>query len=97
MLTPSGCQHCGVERHDHFQRWTTEARWHKWTPPTQEQILARMKARRAARLAPKVAPVVDESLIVTLTADAGPAMRALQRVQAAVMFGWHPDLQDPSA
>lgn len=96
MLTPSGCQHCGVERHDHFQRWTTKAGWHKWTAPTQEQIKERMQARRAARLAPKAVPVVDETLIVTLTVDAAPAMRALQGVQAAVMFGWHPDLQEPT-
>lgn len=28
-----------------MQRWTTGAGWHQWTEPTQEQILARMKAR----------------------------------------------------
>ncbi|WP_158079332.1 hypothetical protein [Actinomadura sp. CNU-125] len=31
----------------HFQRWDEEsAGWHGWTQPTQEQIKARMLARR---------------------------------------------------
>lgn len=43
---PSGCRHCGLDQRDHMQRWTTEAGWHTWTPPTDEQIKARMRARR---------------------------------------------------
>lgn len=78
MLTPSGCQHCGVERQEHFQRWTTGAGWHKWTAPTQAQILARMKARRAERLVPKVAPVADPRTFVTLTANTGSASETMR-------------------
>jgi hypothetical protein len=48
-MTPSGCRHCGVEQRDHFQRWTPEAGWHGYTPPTQQQIKDRMNARRTAR------------------------------------------------
>lgn len=29
-----------------MQHWTTEAGWHPWTQPTQQQIKARMRARR---------------------------------------------------
>ncbi|WP_431980061.1 hypothetical protein [Streptomyces qinglanensis] len=45
--TPSGCQHCGVEQRSHARRWTEAAGWHPWTAPTQEQMKARMRARRA--------------------------------------------------
>lgn len=48
-VEPSACTHCGVPRHDHFQRWSREVGWHKWTAPSQEQIKARMLARRASR------------------------------------------------
>lgn len=47
-----GCRYCGLpergsrKRYPHAQRWTTEAGWHVWTPPTQDQIKQRMKARR---------------------------------------------------
>ncbi|MEU4080381.1 hypothetical protein [Streptomyces venezuelae] len=45
--TPNGCRHCGIDHHEHAQRWTEAAKWHQWTPPTQQQIKARMRARRA--------------------------------------------------
>ncbi|MEW1760408.1 hypothetical protein AB0393_28340 [Streptomyces cyaneofuscatus] len=45
ITEPSACRHCGVPRREHMQRWTTRAGWHRWTPPTQQQIKARMKAR----------------------------------------------------
>lgn len=47
MTTPSGCAHCGVEKRDHARRWTVDAGWHGYTPPSQEQIKTRMKARRS--------------------------------------------------
>jgi hypothetical protein len=50
LTPPGGCRHCGLEKHGHFQRWTSEARWHGWTAPTDVQRLARMRARRTARL-----------------------------------------------
>ena len=46
-VEPSGCRHCGVPEREHMQRWTTAAGWHQWAEPTQEQIAARMLARRA--------------------------------------------------
>ena len=53
-MNPNGCHHCGINQRDHMQRWTKPAGWHQWTPPTDAQILARMRARRTARLtAPK--------------------------------------------
>jgi hypothetical protein len=48
--TPNGCRHCGVQMRDHLQRWTLAAGWHGWTPPTSEQIKARMIRRRADRI-----------------------------------------------
>lgn len=44
-----GCQHCGAASREHFQRWTTEAGWHKWTAPTAEQVRARFLAQHANR------------------------------------------------
>ncbi|MGC5012589.1 hypothetical protein ACLQ2R_17635 [Streptosporangium sp. DT93] len=49
MTAPNGCTHCGIEQHDHAQRWTDEAGWHVWAAPTQEQIKARMLTRRETR------------------------------------------------
>lgn len=45
--TPNGCQHCGIPARQHAQQWKPPVGWHKWEPPTDAQILARMKARRA--------------------------------------------------
>lgn len=50
LIAPGGCQHCGLPRHGHCQRWTRAAGWHGYTAPTDEQIKARMLARRAARV-----------------------------------------------
>ncbi|WP_328973531.1 hypothetical protein [Streptomyces sp. NBC_00239] len=47
ITEPSACQHCGITRREHMQRWTTSAGWHQWTPPTTQQIKARMRARSA--------------------------------------------------
>jgi hypothetical protein len=46
---PSGCQHCGIPKSQHYQQWKPPVGWHQWEPPTDAQTLARMKARRAAR------------------------------------------------
>lgn len=45
---PGGCRFCGVDQREHMQRWTRGVSWHVWTQPTQEQIKARMLARRTA-------------------------------------------------
>lgn len=72
-LIPSGCRHCGVERRAHFRRWSAGAGWHGWTAPTQEQIKARMLARREQRLVPR--GPLDPATIVTITANAGTLYR----------------------
>ncbi|MEU0836097.1 hypothetical protein [Streptomyces sp. NPDC005969] len=48
--SPNSCQHCGVDEREHMRRWKPAVGWHAWTPPTQDQIKARMLARRTARL-----------------------------------------------
>lgn len=65
--TPNGCRHCGGEARGHFRQWTDAAGWHGWTAPTDAQRLDRMKARRAARLAPAARTAVDPRLVVNLT------------------------------
>ncbi|WNI19207.1 hypothetical protein [Actinacidiphila sp. ITFR-21] len=47
--TPAACRHCPVPEREHMQRWTQAAGWHTWTPPTDAQRLARMRARQAQR------------------------------------------------
>ncbi|MFD0659726.1 hypothetical protein [Thermocatellispora tengchongensis] len=44
----------------HFQRWTSKAGWHGWTPPTQQQIKQRMKARRTLRGQRVTLVIIDE-------------------------------------
>jgi hypothetical protein len=46
---PNGCRWCGIEQREHFSRWKPEPGWHTWEQPTQEQIKARMLARRKTR------------------------------------------------
>jgi hypothetical protein len=46
---PMGCRWCGIGERQHGRQWTRDAGWHEWTQPTQEQIKARMQARRANR------------------------------------------------
>jgi hypothetical protein len=45
---PNGCAWCGLSQRDHQagQRWKPPIGWHDWTPPSDAQRLARMKARR---------------------------------------------------
>ncbi|MGW5477655.1 hypothetical protein [Streptomyces sp. NPDC004008] len=46
---PSACRWCGIPQREHAQRWAKPVGWHRWEQPTQEQIKARMLARRAAQ------------------------------------------------
>ncbi|MCX4784054.1 hypothetical protein [Streptomyces sp. NBC_01264] len=46
---PSACRHCGIDHHEHMQRWTSAAGWHQWTQPTQQQVKQRMTVRRKGR------------------------------------------------
>lgn len=48
MTSPSACRWCGIDQREHAQRWKPPIGWHKWQPPTQQQIKARMLARRTA-------------------------------------------------
>lgn len=47
---PFGCRWCGTEHGGHGRRWIPGKGIHRWEQPTNAQILARMRARRAARL-----------------------------------------------
>lgn len=49
--SPNACSHCGIDKREHMQRWTTPAGWHQWTQPTQQQIKTRMLARHNNRKA----------------------------------------------
>lgn len=53
---PGGCTHCGIGEREHGQRWTGAAGWHFYAAPPQEQIKARMRARRVAADAPRARP-----------------------------------------
>jgi len=46
VITPSACRHCGIPQREHYQQWKSGPGWHRWEPPTDRQILARMQIRR---------------------------------------------------
>lgn len=46
---PFGCRWCGIHPAEHRARRTAAAGLHTWERPTRAQVLARMRARRAAR------------------------------------------------
>lgn len=48
IVEPSACTWCGIARRGHGRQFADAAGWHEWSAPSQEQILARMKARRLA-------------------------------------------------
>ena len=50
LLPLDGCRWCGITKHEHYRRWSRTIGWHTWTRLTDRQILARMLARRNARL-----------------------------------------------
>lgn len=55
-MTPSSCRWCAIPEREHAQRWKPPADWHPFVPPTSAQILSRMRARRAARIAQNKTP-----------------------------------------
>jgi hypothetical protein len=84
LPTPNGCRHCGQPERDHYRRWTEAAGWHKWAAPADAQRIERMLARRAARLAPKPAHApTPPDLVLTLSVDTGPLVRALRAASSA--------------
>lgn len=46
LVEPSACTWCGIARRGHGRQYADAVGWHAWEQPSQEQILARMKARR---------------------------------------------------
>jgi hypothetical protein len=46
---PSGCRWCGDEQYHHGRSYVRSVGMHGWEQPTRAQVIARMKARRAAR------------------------------------------------
>lgn len=46
VMEPSACTWCGIARRGHGRQYADAAGWHEWEQPSQEQVLARMKARR---------------------------------------------------
>src|SRR5690242_4345461 len=49
-VQPYGCAICGDSQDHHGSQWHPLPGLHQWARPTDAQILARMKARRDARL-----------------------------------------------
>nr|WP_051766082.1 hypothetical protein [Streptomyces sp. NRRL F-5135] len=54
--SPFGCRWCGIDRRSHGRQWVASQGMHAWERPTDAQILARIRARRAAQ---KDRPVSD--------------------------------------
>lgn len=48
-VEPSACRWCGIPKRLHCRQWKKPVGWHQWVQPLQEQIKARMLARRVAR------------------------------------------------
>lgn len=70
---PFGCRRCGYPENQHGLGA------HQWERPTNVQILARMRARRIARLLPPIPLEPDPRCMVTLsarTSDVAQVMRA---------------------
>lgn len=64
LVEPSACTWCGIAQRGHGRQYADAAGWHAWERPSQEQILARMKARRlqvaVARMGALPVPVGGE-------------------------------------
>ncbi|MEV4472843.1 hypothetical protein [Nonomuraea sp. NPDC049504] len=68
VAQPNGCRYCGLPQRGsrtqfpHGSRWTSSTGWHVWTPPTQDQIKQRMKARRTWRGQSASLVIIDEAM-----------------------------------
>src|ERR1051325_6924330 len=64
IVEPSACAWCSIEQRGHGRQYADAVGWHGWERPSQEQILARMKARRlqlaVARVGALPVPAVGE-------------------------------------
>lgn len=47
---PNACHWCEVDERFHAMRWSWGPGWHSWVAPADAQRLARMRARREARM-----------------------------------------------
>lgn len=78
---PYGCRWCGIDRAEHRARRTAAAGLHVWERPTRAQILARMRARRAARAEARRLAAI-ETVFSRAAGLVGPAERRRKRVAA---------------
>lgn len=83
--TPDGCRWCGHERRSHGQLWKPSVGFHKWAEPTDAQRLARMKARRAARIAAKQPKPIRPELLVEISVE-DTLTPAIKGVRDAIDF-----------
>jgi hypothetical protein len=59
---PNGCAHCGVVQRSHGRRYISGVGGHAWERPSDEQVKARMLARRVARSPLPATPELDQVL-----------------------------------
>lgn len=57
---PFGCKHCGVEKRSHGRRYIGGQGMHAWERPSDEQVKARMLARRVARSPLPATPELEQ-------------------------------------
>jgi hypothetical protein len=83
VTNPNACRHCGIDKREHMQQWKPPVGWHQWTPPTQEQIKARMLARHAER---------NEAPMPTTPAVTAPHQLTVAYAPEGRITSWdHPD------
>jgi hypothetical protein len=59
---PNGCAHCGAAKRSHGRRYISGVGGHAWERPSDEQVKARMLARRVARSPLPATPELDQVL-----------------------------------
>jgi hypothetical protein len=59
---PNGCAHCGEAKRSHGRRYISGVGGHAWERPSDEQVKARMLARRVARSPLPATPELDQVL-----------------------------------
>jgi hypothetical protein len=59
---PFGCTYCGIAQRSHGRQWIASAGVHAWERPSDEQVKARMLARRVARSPLPATPELDQVL-----------------------------------
>jgi hypothetical protein len=57
---PFGCTHCGAAKRSHGRRYLASVGTHAWERPSDEQVKARMLARRVARSPLPATPELDQ-------------------------------------